>query len=546
MTKLEEKIKECKALIQALNKPRGEAGAREWVMSIPARRDDPDLIFADLIEEVEKMAASQPGEPLQPRCPKCGKQQLYFAPEKTPEGLAILKCWDCFSIWHVDNNNLQSLAQFFGPSALFGSAGQETLQEIMERVSEFEPEPEGRAESAAEARFGASWSDTGTTPLNAAPVVSASPAPSPQVATLKEAAKLVCSICRSGEDAVRTDSGGFVHCLNVHQGQALYNYCAAESILLRIEELKKLPAAQPVAANPPKVEEIAWQFIAHVFPSMDRDQAQKYIKQGAAILRSLFPVSQPPTFECGAQKANQGSSDYPQDCDWPFCGCDPKANKVLEAIEESKPPDELKRSGTVGQTPDFKTINRAIEYLSDAAEMLREKIGSTGFDASVALLIEWSLQMLKCVAPVSGNGTEPPELPEMPSHEDIKKVLGHGWKGFKLNDEDDLDFVIGQIRLAIMKCDALAKRKRREAGAASHNGQGWRRVEVKPTQEQIAAHNGWFQVANEHTKRQDVAKFLKGDFMGHALQFNDVTHWQPLAAPPSEADGPQQEKNDDV
>jgi len=47
------------------------------------------------------------------------------------------------------------------------------------------------------------------------------------------------------------------------------------------------------------------------------------------------------------------------------------------------------------------------------------------------------------------------EARELPSHEDIKNVLGNGWKGFKLNDEDDLDFVIGQIRLAIMKCYAI-------------------------------------------------------------------------------------------
>ena len=29
------------------------------------------------------------------------------------------------------------------------------------------------------------------------------------------------------------------------------------------------------------------------------------------------------------------NSDPQQDCDWPFCGCDPVANKVIEAIEES-------------------------------------------------------------------------------------------------------------------------------------------------------------------------------------------------------------------
>lgn len=27
--------------------------------------------------------------------------------------------------------------------------------------------------------------------------------------------------------------------------------------------------------------------------------------------------------------------DPPQDCDWPFCGCDPQAQEVLDAIEES-------------------------------------------------------------------------------------------------------------------------------------------------------------------------------------------------------------------
>lgn len=30
-----------------------------------------------------------------------------------------------------------------------------------------------------------------------------------------------------------------------------------------------------------------------------------------------------------------GLSDPPQDCDWPFCGCDPQAGEVLAAIDES-------------------------------------------------------------------------------------------------------------------------------------------------------------------------------------------------------------------
>ena len=31
----------------------------------------------------------------------------------------------------------------------------------------------------------------------------------------------------------------------------------------------------------------------------------------------------------------QPTADPPQDCDWPWCGCDPAADKVLEAIQEN-------------------------------------------------------------------------------------------------------------------------------------------------------------------------------------------------------------------
>lgn len=37
---------------------------------------------------------------------------------------------------------------------------------------------------------------------------------------------------------------------------------------------------------------------------------------------------------CAARRLNLGAND-PQDCDWPFCGCDPRADRVLDAIEES-------------------------------------------------------------------------------------------------------------------------------------------------------------------------------------------------------------------
>jgi len=39
-------------------------------------------------------------------------------------------------------------------------------------------------------------------------------------------------------------------------------------------------------------------------------------------------------FECGARKAGTAGGNYPQDCDWPFCGCDERATEVIEALQE--------------------------------------------------------------------------------------------------------------------------------------------------------------------------------------------------------------------
>jgi hypothetical protein len=38
-------------------------------------------------------------------------------------------------------------------------------------------------------------------------------------------------------------------------------------------------------------------------------------------------------WKCKADHSGMGGND-PQDCNWPFCGCDPYANKVIEAIED--------------------------------------------------------------------------------------------------------------------------------------------------------------------------------------------------------------------
>lgn len=45
-------------------------------------------------------------------------------------------------------------------------------------------------------------------------------------------------------------------------------------------------------------------------------------------------ITEQPDWTCAARKGSAGAND-PQDCDWPVCGCDPYANKVITALEEN-------------------------------------------------------------------------------------------------------------------------------------------------------------------------------------------------------------------
>jgi hypothetical protein len=49
----------------------------------------------------------------------------------------------------------------------------------------------------------------------------------------------------------------------------------------------------------------------------------------AAQAKLSLPTAAP--WKCKAQP----TADPPQDCDWPVCGCDPYADKVIAALEES-------------------------------------------------------------------------------------------------------------------------------------------------------------------------------------------------------------------
>lgn len=48
-------------MVGALCKPRGTEGARDWIMSIPARPDhDPDIVIADALKKAKDALTAQP------------------------------------------------------------------------------------------------------------------------------------------------------------------------------------------------------------------------------------------------------------------------------------------------------------------------------------------------------------------------------------------------------------------------------------------------------------------------------------------------------
>lgn len=42
-----------------------------------------------------------------------------------------------------------------------------------------------------------------------------------------------------------------------------------------------------------------------------------------------------PSWTCAARAQGTAAGNFPADCDWPGCGCDPHATKVIAALEES-------------------------------------------------------------------------------------------------------------------------------------------------------------------------------------------------------------------
>jgi hypothetical protein len=64
---------------------------------------------------------------------------------------------------------------------------------------------------------------------------------------------------------------------------------------------------------------------------------QGFYQDFAHAIEKEVLAQREPEWKCSARTANMGAND-PLDCNWPFCGCDPYAEKVLSALAESQIP----------------------------------------------------------------------------------------------------------------------------------------------------------------------------------------------------------------
>lgn len=158
-------------------------------------------------------------------------------------------------------------------------------------------------------------------------------------------------------------------------------------------------AAQP-SLDAAKVEDV----ITKILVLLTRSDVVDLAEELRVILRPYFPQVSPDPGEEFKLKQGFESEVMPTDRET-------RSSNGFSATSASSITPGLAREATEGRRmPDFTTLNGSIEALEDAAAMLREKEGSTGFDVSVALIIERAVQSLKSVDPAPApEGAVPPD-----------------------------------------------------------------------------------------------------------------------------------------
>lgn len=434
-------------------------------------------------------------------------------------------------------------------------------------------EPEGRAESAAELRKNFPYVDEVAARLaddfTAESVVSASPA------------KEDCFIC-DGNKRVEID------CPNCAAAQPVAGNpkevmppgtdktTEQKSHACRSDSASAASLKTSGLANPPKVEEIAKQIAMECYDSMVLSAAQEIkIKDIAeAILGPFFTqVSQPP-----------------QQIDWPkwaeiVCG----ACQVMDGWQGDESWSQFDREIRIGLSAILKSIYAFMDKPVAPVTPVSAPLTQTRFaefdDADhpfnqwwqkhgqymmsgggrkqfiwacrgwiareqLAEGVEVTGDSMHEKPAVSGNGTEPPDALRkavLKSVLELKHVASH-------NIEPPFEVHAAALQLCMER--EAEKLETALAGAASHNGQGWTFLpQLPPEDEKVLI--AVMSEADDHSTGMTVRfpEVYRGtiytapgmviaDCEGSGEYENDeILGWQPLPAPPSEANGPQTKEN---
>lgn len=115
----------------------------------------------------------------------------------------------------------------------------------------------------------------------------------------------------------------------------------------------------------------------------ERDVLVAALDEAARQLSAISALTEPPepAFTCKA-RIGAGAND-PQDCDWPICGCDPAADKVIAALEEmgalTEPPPAIEALAKIRD-------GKVVHVQGEATEMQDWTPGEASEIAATALL----------------------------------------------------------------------------------------------------------------------------------------------------------------
>lgn len=128
--------------------------------------------------------------------------------------------------------------------------------------------------------------------------------------------------------------------------------------------------------------------------TIHRTRAQQAASALTAALApdTAGPAAESPVWVCGSRRV---VTDPPQECDWPFCGCDPHANKVLEVLGDLGllMPTTAKGVEALERAVDDETKINALEgerdILADELNAIRGLALDRGWSADEDSLPDW-------------------------------------------------------------------------------------------------------------------------------------------------------------